>query len=346
MNTRNLRLLTASLGALIILSSTLRAQVDNWTPSGGDGESWEIAGNWSAGVPISTSDVVIDINPTGPDAATIGVGNDESIATLTFGPSLEAIQITPASNQRMAISGNIMNQSANIQTFNLPVDTPSGPQVDLIYNGNVNSQVGAGLDFANTLTVNLNNIATTNVTVSGALVFTINSNAAGGFGQVGTITAAGATISAGGTYTGAIGDFFPLSTGTLSGATVTSTSDLPTLTTGLTWVTTLIQKGILFVEPSAGGTVINSGVTLPIGSDTEFNPSGSVTTITLNGGTLLTSNYDTSLDTGGGTQGTPFSTTRAITINSSTSSTLAATTGTMATYSGAITDEGSGTPAR
>ena len=71
-----------------------------------------------------------------------------------------------------------------------------------------------------------------------------------------------------------VGDFFQLAKGDLLGATVNLSGATLSNPASNMWITTLIQKGILFVEPVAGTTIIKTGVILPIGDDTEFNTGG------------------------------------------------------------------------
>ena len=339
------RWLKIGLAAFLMLSwgpdKSAATTTTDWTNSGGgDGYDWTDGGNWTGGVPSFSTDVIIDVQPIGnsgvgapPNLIFVNNGGAPVMAdNLTFGSDLTAgIDVTNQGGEVLEVAGAITNDSSFVQTFSIPVDvTGTGT---ITYTGGAGAM--SGLSF-NDLHVNLANITTTgSVAVQGLLLFTINSDSAGGFGTIGPITTSSTTtISVGGNYTGAAGNFFQLSTGSLTGATISTLPEsLPNLSAGLVWVTSLIQKGILFVEPTTGN-IINSGVILPIDNETEFNTGG----ITFNGGELLTSNNI--LDTGLAAN-TPFSTNRLIGINAVTSAPggiMAATTGTTATYNGVISN--------
>jgi len=346
MNTHTLRLLTASFTALAALSLAPLSAQTAWTST--TDSQWTTATNWSPNaVPTINTDVVINVTPAGDLIG--GPGNTNLPAnSITFGtnPTLGALTITTAGGDVLIVNGAITNNSTFLQTFALPVDTNDGlsgfgttPTGTTTYAGG-----SAGITFG-ALTVNTANILTTGtVDVTGQLNITINTNSNSssprGFGQIGTINAPGITIvvSSNTGYTPTSGDFFQLVANGSNLSGVTANTSQVSLT-GYVWVTSLIQKGILIVQPSAGGNFINTGVVLPIGADAEFNTGG----ITLNGGELLTSNYG-STDTGGGPNGTPFSTNRTITINT-VGGTIAAAPGTTATYGAASVISNGTTPA-
>ena len=284
------------------------------------------------------------LSGTGTVGAVTLAGNNtvSSTATLTTG----GITVSGTGNVigTGAVTGAITQNSSSALT----VSGTAGS--DALNTGATLSGTGSGsvttVTLAGTDTVN-GPLTTTSITVNGTgNTLTGTQTATNGVAIVG----AGAVsythldvykrqiiIDPSGTYIGNAtlasdaGDFFQLTSGNFVGATL---STPPAFTdTGLTWITSLIKKGILFVEPSAGGNLINSGVVLPIGNDSEFNPIGSAAfNVTFNGGELLTANNSSTLDTGG-TSGTPYTTSNLIGINT-TGGTIASVTGNTATYNG------------
>jgi fibronectin-binding autotransporter adhesin len=308
-----------------------------------DPSRWSDDLNWNNLSPTSiTNDgetplVHIGTVPAAPNfdhSIVLDTGNPITIGTLTFDNTLTgSVSIVAGSTETLQVNGNITNNTS-FQQIVAPNATIAG--TNATYAGGTAGLVIGELDLKNkTIT------ATGNVSVSGDLTSTITSATA--YGHIlGAVTGlpASSTLpfdihvsTAGSTYVGNTGDFFQIATGTFTGA-VATVSDAP-LTSGLSWVTSLVQKGILFVEPTAGTTVINSGVVLPIDKDSEFNVAG--TAIVFNGTTsaaeLLTDNAEDGTST-------PFSTARNITINATSNSVIAAMNSTTATYSGVISDAG------
>jgi fibronectin-binding autotransporter adhesin len=367
-----------SVGGLIALAaSTFPVEGQAvWNDSAGD-SSWSDTTNWTPqqvpGITGSPADEAVQIGTmqSGDNTIILDTGAEISnadaaitIGSLAFNSTLNSTSVNIAfvGNSTMTVAGSITNNTAVLQSLSLPVIAGA--------NGTYAGGTG-GLTFDYSLDVGTYAIATSGVgNVTGNVNFTLNASAPGmantSYGTIGPVNTSNTTnITVDGSYTTTAtaasdtGDFFRLTTGTFSGATAAT---LPALSdSNLTWVTTLIQKGILLVDPSStasvnpGATVINSGVVLPIGNDSEFNPAGGTTgIIVLNGGELLTANNNTAIDYSGGatyTNGQAFSTTRAITINTvatagTTGGTLAATTGTVATYGGVISDAATtgGTP--
>lgn len=304
--------------------------------------SWGTAGNWSAGeVPginyngnntIGQNVVIGTITPAtaaagglvidttaveGPSYSSVDIGS------LTFN-NATGVNIALASTEELTVTGSITNTTSVTDTLSLPViagasSTYSGGQGGLIFSTDSTLTTG-------TFTIQTTSISgTPTVQVLGGLDMTINATGAGlantTFGTIGPVITGNQTaITISGTYAGQAtvaadeGDIFHLTTGNFANVTVANTS-VPIFTDfQLTWVTSLIKKGILLVEPSSsalsnpGATFINTGVVLPIGNDTEFNSvlGTGQGDIVLNGGELLTSDNGT-LDTGG-TLGAAFST--------------------------------------
>jgi fibronectin-binding autotransporter adhesin len=364
MNTKSLAAAFGAAAILLLLSSSIAtAQVtiydddDNANNPG----SWTDNLNWYNVPTLSPTQGPVQIGTgaeveigTVPSAASGGgvivdTPGQAEIASLTFNSTLgSSVQVTGlGADQSLLVDDSITNASTSNQIIALP-----------LYIGGTNVTVAggtAGLTIGQ-LTLGTSTFAATsiqtsgNVTLSGSTILDINSTAAGGFSKInissGTLNASGTSIFLQGNqnYTGTAGDFFQIvnitSPGTLNvtNATVNS-SGLTAFTSAgiLAFVPTLLQKGILFVEPLAGGTIINTGVVLPIDKDSEFNPNGTITTVTLNGGELLTDNSETGAPT-------PFSTTRNVLINTvatagSTGGTIAANASTVATYTGVVSDQ-------
>ena len=368
------------LGLFSLPSITATAQVVNTTFNNGDAGDpgdWADDLNWTNMSPVTLSSLgdTVSVNigalPTGNfDVIELNVGGSSpqaSIASLTFDhagagtngtPGLSGtVTINPLAGSSLLIgSGGITNNSAFDQDIFAEVFA------------GVNSTFAGGSSPGASLTIGALNLNAKTITTTGTVnvlndLYT-NINSATTFGSIGVINAPNVTIhvqtNLSRSYNATVGDFFQVAHGNLIGATA-DTSDAFTAgfsnNPNLTWVTSLIQKGIVFIEPSAGGTTINSGVVLPIGNDTEFNDGTSMTptAITMNGGELLTANESAAdLDTSAGVQnpagtlfplGTAFSTGRTITLNSGTSSVIAAATGTTATYtSTAVVSDSGGTP--
>jgi fibronectin-binding autotransporter adhesin len=340
------------LGSVLLLLSlsSAQAQTTIWTDGANatDPGSWSDDANWADSLTTPTvhqspltigSSAVVEIGVL-PASGGIAVdtGGPAAIASLMFDNTLTgSTQIGSAGNETLQINGPITNASGFNQNLKLQIIAGA----NALFTGGTH-----GLTFGNTLTVGLNQITTSGVVNLNAQVdFTINSNSAGGFGTIGPVTTgAMTTISVAGSYTGAQGDFFKLTTGNFAGATITNdptnapgnpSATLPTLSAGLVWVPTLIQKGILIVQ-NTSGNLIKAGVTLPIGADAEFNTGG----ITLSGGELATSDSGP-LDNGAPT-GVAFTTARPILVSST--GTIAAAAGSTATYnSSAIISGSSGT---
>jgi autotransporter-associated beta strand protein len=278
-----------------------------------------------------------------------------SIGGLTFNDTT-GVEIASDGSSFLTVTGPITNTTSASQVLGSIVvsagTNTTGVTPAPTYAG---GPTGGSLNFTSgsELNVGISQISTTGtVNVSGTLSFTINASAPGQthttFGTIGAINATGAFIEInppGTNFTGTYqsvatlaadtGDFFKLTSGNFAGATMQAPPAF-TVTT-LTWITSLYLKGILFVEPTAGGNVINSGVVLPIGNDSEFNPIGTAAVkVTHKGGELLTNTNSSTLDTGG-TAGAAYSTTNTIGLNT-TGGTIAATTGTTATYGGIISN--------
>jgi hypothetical protein len=214
--------------AVAILGTTLGfAQVTTWT-NGAANSDWEDAGNWSSGVPTSTSDVQIQTQPTGN---TINIsGGAVEIASLTIldTPSTVPFDFNPLFGDTLQVSGNMTNQStgAFIPTFN--VGFLAG--ANSVWTGNFNF-VNAAIQSYDV------NIATAGIVFvsGGSLSFEIQSAATyGKFTGTAPNTVNGVTLNILlGAYTGQVGDSFDfLASGGFTGAIL---APLPALDAGMDW---------------------------------------------------------------------------------------------------------------
>ena len=239
------RLILFSLFCIAASGIAVHAQ-DVWN-NGGNDSTWSNTANWSQNaVPTTTSTVTIGTQPTGN---TIGVDTGATtIGGFSFSNSLTGSVEVEGFNafDSLTVNGAISNLSTTkSDQFQLPVTAGA----NATYAG------GFGLQFE-TLSVDDSTIGTSgsvSMLSGGQLIFDIDSSTV--YGSISSISASGATIEIGGTYTGHAGDTFHLTTGNFAGATI---GDLPTLSAGLTWNTSaFLSSGTLTVvpEPSSGGYI-------------------------------------------------------------------------------------------
>jgi len=145
--------------------------IDRWVGTSG---AWDVAGNWSRGVPTSTTDVVIDV--AGSETVTVSTGA-QAARTLT-------------SQENLAISGGSLSLGsvvADVSTINGALDLSGGTLQNsgsLTVNGAFNWNAGA-------LT------GTGNVTVGGGGAFNVNGNSARALNGL-TISAGNVNLNGGG----------------------------------------------------------------------------------------------------------------------------------------------------
>ena len=203
--------------------------------------------NWSNGVPTSTTSVYIG---TQPSSNIIQIDTEEmtnTVASFTFNSTLTpnmSIAIEPFGSEQLTVNGAVTNDDNSTNIFELPFIAGA----NALYTGGTGTH--AGLEFTNTFTVGLNQITTSgNVDITQDLVFTLNSIS--NYGTIGPVDVSGATINIYGNYLGVAGNNFFLTSGNFSGATL---GHLPTLSTGLYWVTTnFTSEGELSVAPEPPG---------------------------------------------------------------------------------------------
>ncbi len=246
-------LLGVSLAALT--SGAAFAATVTWN-GGGTSVNWSDAGNWSPGVPGANDTIVI--NQSGANAPS-NYDISQTYSSVTFDTGAT---ITNAGTNTFGIAsgGFITDSASGAVTFasNLPV-TLNGPATINVTAGSGSLTFGGGLTGTGPLTVN-------NSAGAGKLVFLGSSTYTGG-----TTIATGALQLGNGTSNGTIvGDTLIDSGATLAfdeASTVTYSGNI----TGNGQVTvsgagTVVLTGT--ANNYAGGTTINTGGALQIGSDT------------------------------------------------------------------------------
>jgi hypothetical protein len=240
----------AKVSLIVLLLSTYTFAQSAWT----DGESdqiWSSPGNWSGGVPTSSTNVQIGTQPTDNE---IGLDTDVTINSLQFNASLtSSVLISPFGSQTLTVTSGITNLDDNTHSLGLPV----------IVNGN--SAWSGTLIFANNITLGANTVTVNNnVTFTGAFLnITLNSASFGNFTGPGSInfTATEQKISVLlGTYIPTAGDTFTLLGSGFTGATV-GELELPSLGPLLSWnVTNFESLGQISVVPEPATVVSLAGL--------------------------------------------------------------------------------------
>jgi hypothetical protein len=229
---KNLLIATAVAGLALPLSAQTVYNDTN------QDNSWGNAGNWSAGVPTSTSNVQIGVSPAG-ELLGIDTGGLVTIASLTINAGVSpGFTFVPLLDETLQVNGAITNLSGSTVTFGIPVTAGANATWD------------GPLVFANTLNVDARKItATEAISISSGnnLNFQItNATTFGGF--TGQVNVTGVTINIFSSFTFSAGQTFDFSTGgNFTGATLGA---LPALTGGLTWNTeSFASDGIISVIP-------------------------------------------------------------------------------------------------
>jgi len=208
--------------------------------------AWNVEANWSSvTLPSSEDDVVFDSTP---DSALLYIqGGDATIRSLSFMENVNSpISIYPIGEggTSLSVSGNMsFSPTGGALTLYNTLHVTG----DSIWNGDFNlySNVNIG---TNTVTIAGNSAFFDAAETGAALSFTINSASEyGRFLVDGVTTTATMRINILGSYAGAKDDVFYLTNSDFSGAAL---GDLPTLSLGLSWDTSLFEaNGVLSVVP-------------------------------------------------------------------------------------------------
>ena len=218
--------------SLTLLSGMAEAQITVWT-DGGQDSSWTNAANWSNGVPTSSSNVQIGVQPSS-DIIGIDTGINTPVTSFTFNSTLpDPVQVLAFTAEQLTVNGAITNASLASDDFGLTVNSGA----NALYTGGAG---GLSFAFLNINTKSISTLGMVSIDSGGTLVFDINSLAS--YGSVGALNTAGSTIN----ITGHAGDTFDLTSGNFNGATLNM---LPTLSSGLTWdITQFAAQGVLAVK--------------------------------------------------------------------------------------------------
>ena len=210
---------------------SVRVLSDSWTGSGGNG-AWTTAGNWSAGVPISTSVVCIGDQSGGPFTVSLAAGGGTAVAALVLGgTSAATLTLTGdlllrtgasevTSNGTLVLDSSINNSTLSPESgVTVTIDTggkinTGGPLIaslggtgaTIINDGTINASA-LNNDLINAVSVINNgtiNVATgdtlgVGVDAESAVLFT---NAGGTVANDGTFFVDGTFMARGGTETG------------------------------------------------------------------------------------------------------------------------------------------------
>jgi len=298
MNATNLRLLAVSLAALTTLSlAPLKAQ-DNFT--NGDAAvnpgSWSDALNWSSGVPVSSSLVVIAVAPPVNafyGAPTILEDTDnpggDTIASLSFGTSGTPLATTLTIAQGDGIESLIVNGAiTNFSPVAINLILPMSAVASATYAG---GPTGGSLNFGKNLDLQGNAITMTGTVTVGAVTngpaqSLLNDSVGGATltigatGTAGTVTLTGPNTFGTNTLGGDLTDCITIANGTLS---------VPTLAA----VGTAQPLGEATTVTLAGGSASAPGILQYTGGVATLFQNVTVTTndfgtISNTGGALLT----------------------------------------------------------
>ncbi len=163
-----------------------------WIGGAGD-DNWSSGANWLGGAAPSTSGSILTF--AGSVRPTPNMEQNYSIAGLTFDQSATSFTLASATSSTLTLTGNVVNNSPNAQTINLPVDLSGGAQTfnaasnNIIVNGVVSD---GGLVKAGTNSLLLTN---GNNSFSGGVTLNANSGTvallgdfSGGIGPISVAT--------------------------------------------------------------------------------------------------------------------------------------------------------------
>lgn len=247
--------------ALSNITVTVSAQNEVWNGGGSDNK-WTTGGNWTSGLQPGTGDRV---SFDGSAQLINDLDASLGVASLTFNSGAGSFTVTNAANT-LTLTGGLTNNSANIQTLDVPVALNGSQTINASSGGITISQAvsGSGNDLTKigpgTLTLSGVN------TYSGATIISNGLLTIGGAGQLGD-----------GNYSGNITVHGSLNIGSSASQTwsgiISGTGSLTNSGAG-----TLTLNG---ANNYSGGTTISAG-TIVSGNNSAFGTG----TITANGGAL------------------------------------------------------------
>ncbi len=296
-----------AIGFLIALvGQSAQAANDIWSTSGTT-VNWNLAGNWSGGIPTTGSILEFGADSSVGTAASDILNND-----ITAGLSLGGIIFDsgdPAytfNGNSITLTGGITDNGTNLETINLAIATTAVQTITMTAGGG-NITLGG-------------NITGTNGGITTAGAGTLTLSGTNGYTGVTTI-AAGTTLQIGnGTSTGSLGTGTITDNGALNFALTSSptiskvisgSGSLTLLSTNTGTVTLTSATPGTVGNTYSGGTTVNGGV-LTLGSG-GGGPAGIILgALTINSGATVNANYNWSLGWGTGKNVT------AITINGGT----------------------------
>jgi hypothetical protein len=240
-----------ALASLLLSRSVAHAQTDSW--NGGNG-NWDVASNWSLGLPNSQLDVVNDTSGTitysgGTNVVNSFFNMSSGGFNLTGGTLTTNTFFTNGGLGMIAIGGGTLNVDGNFLNTNLGELNVSGGTFNV--SGSLNDSGGGTLTFSGGTTTVTGNFSSADAT-----------NLTGG-----TLSGSGATTS-----NIAVSNTFTIQNATLTNFSVTNSSALQ------------IQNGTLANVALDGGLTLTNGYTANIGNGVTF---GSATPTTVDNGSTL-----------------------------------------------------------
>ena len=269
----SLNLLVSVTDSASLLTSTyipLTVGVTNLTWNGGGtpgNKYWSNFANWVGLIqPALNGDSFTFAGNVGLVA---DMENNYSVAALTFSSGAGAFHITNSlGGSTLTLNGNVTNNSANTQTFDVPVALSNAVTI--------NAANGAVLLTSPVLGASALNIAGTTVTLTGTNIYTSDTTISSG-----TLAISGAGQLGSGTYSGAITD-----NGNLTDSSSAS-NNLAGIISGSGTVTVQGPGDLMLSANNSytGGTIIRSGGTVEMLSNhRQALGSG---TLTLSNGTVV-----------------------------------------------------------
>jgi fibronectin-binding autotransporter adhesin len=286
-------------------------------------DNWSTTANWLSGIAPQNGDSVIFAGTT---RLTPNMDNSYTLGALTFNNTAGSFVIGTANNSTLTMTGGVTNNSANVQTLNVPINLNSTqPFITATANLILNNVVsGAG---------GLTKAGNNTLTLSGVNTYTGKSTINSGTLQVND---PGQLNS--GAYAGNILD---------NGAFTYNSTAAQTLSGNISGTGTLTNnQGSLVLSGTdtyTGGTVVNGGslqfqvaAAIPASGTLTLNNSGAVTVVTANSLPNVTvSSSANAMITGNGAGGNGIAT-----LNDAGTLTLAISGGTVFDMSGTMTGSG------